>query len=425
MRLEISTNALSKLSKGNQMINVPFMWILRFRRFCLSSLRIALFVSWPVLSWGMVDVALYDDSMYTYGGAWTTGLDSIKTMLESYGYSYVTVTPDNVNQTDLASTARVIFFGGGWAGGYITYLNSNGYENIRQFIRQGGGYIGICAGAYLACDKIFWKPDTVTLGQWYDYALNLFTGTGVGVVPGIMDWTEPTGCSAPINKGAAMTTVLIDQQFFNASSETLPILYYGGPILTPYAISQNSVQILGKYVVPGSPADGSTAMVMASYGKGNMFLSGPHPEISFDNLTCRLFPNTQGWDLLHQVLQYLAPRTITDLKANGQDGPITVSTGTPVSITVSLSPGSEIENNADWWIVEITPWGVYSLTSSGWSPGINLLFQYPLFTLPPVDIYNGLLTAGDYTFYFGVDMTPDSTLGLPLYYDFVQIRVTK
>ncbi len=406
------------------MINVLFMWILRFRRFCLSSLRIALLVSWPVLSWGMVDVAIYDDSAYTYGGTWTAGIDAIKTMLESYGYSYVTVTPDNVNLSNLTSIARVIIFGGGWTGGYITYLNSYGYENISQFISQGGGYIGICAGAYLACDKIFWKPDTVTLGQWYNYPLNLFAGTGVGVVSDIMDWTEPSGCSDPIKEGAAMTTVLIDNQFFVTSTEMLSILYYGGPILTPYANSQNSVQVLGKYIVPGSPADGSTAMVMASYGKGNMFLTGPHPEISFDNSTCRLYPNTEGWDLLHQVLQHLIQRTIADIKVNGQDGPVTVSSRTPVSITASLAPGSEIENNADWWIVEIAPLGVYSLTSSGWSPGIDLLFQYPLFALPSVEIYNGLLTVGDYTFYFGVDMTPDGILNSPLYYDFVQVHVT-
>ena len=85
-------------------------------------------VSWPVLSWGMVDVAIYDDSAYTYGGTWTAGIDAIKTMLESYGYSYVTVTPDNVNLSNLTSIARVIIFGGGWTGGYITYLNSYGYD---------------------------------------------------------------------------------------------------------------------------------------------------------------------------------------------------------------------------------------------------------------------------------------------------------
>lgn len=58
---------------------------------------------WPALSWRKVDVAVYDDSRYTYGGAWATGLNAIKSMLETYGYTYMTVTPDNVNQTDLSS----------------------------------------------------------------------------------------------------------------------------------------------------------------------------------------------------------------------------------------------------------------------------------------------------------------------------------
>lgn len=405
------------------------MLISRFSGYCSRAILISLFMVWPALSWGKVDVAVYDDSRYTYGGAWATGLNAIKSMLETYGYSYMSVTPDNVNQTDLSSIARVIIFGGGWAGGYITYLNSNGYKNIREFINQGGGYIGICAGAYLACDKIFWKPDTFSSGNWYDYSLDLFAGTGWGVVPGIIDWTAPTGCRSPINQGAAMTTIQIDQQFFSGSSETLPILYYGGPILTPYAASQDSVKVLGKYVVPSSPADGSTAMAMASYGKGHVFLSGPHPEISFDNTTCRLYTNDQGWSLLDQVLQYLIPDPVTpakaDIKVNGQDGYITVPAATPVSITVGLDPGKDNGKTADWWVVESTPSGYYSLTSSGWSPGIDLFFQYTLFGFSSVEIYNGLLPAGDYIFFFGIDLTPDGMLNSPIYYDFVQVHVTE
>lgn len=277
----------------------------RYKRCGLKALRIALFVSWPVLAWGLSDVAIYNDSAYPFGGVWTTGLSAIMTMLETYGYTYVSVTPDEVNQADLTSIARVILFGGGWAGGYSTYLNARGYEHLRQFVRQGGGYLGICAGAYLACDAIFWKPDPITWGEWIDYPLNLFPGAGVGVAPGIQAWTEPTGCKTPISQGAAMTTIRIDQKFFTTLSEPLSILYYGGPVLIPDATRQNSVQIVGKYVVHASPADGLPAMVMATYGKGRLFLSGPHPEISFDASTCSLFPNTQGWIVLHQVLQHL------------------------------------------------------------------------------------------------------------------------
>jgi hypothetical protein len=122
--------------------------------------------------------------------------------------------------------------------------------------------------------------------------------------------------------------------------------------------------------------------------------------------------------------QFVQPTPpIPNIKANGQDGEITVSFGTLVSITTSLVPGDQNGKSADWWIAESTPWGLYSLTSSGWLPEINMLFQYPLVSLSPVEIYIGSLPVGDYAFYFAVDMSPNSALDTPLYYDFVQVHI--
>lgn len=68
-----------------------------------------------------------------------------------------------------------------------------------------------------------------------------------------------------------------------------------------------------------------------------------------------------------------------DIKANEQDGPITVTSGTPVSIKASLSPENENGNLADWWLVaNQSPDGWYSFTSSGWTTGIKSFGQYPL-----------------------------------------------
>jgi hypothetical protein len=111
------------------------------------------------------------------------------------------------------------------------------------------------------------------------------------------------------------------------------------------------------------------------------------------------------------------------IKANGQDGEITVSSGTPVAIAVSLSPGNENGKLADWWLACSTPWGLYSLDSNGWTLGINLFAQYPLFSIDPVNIFYSALPVGDYAFYFVVDMSPNSALDSPFYYDYVQVHV--
>jgi len=117
-----------------------------------------------------------------------------------------------------------------------------------------------------------------------------------------------------------------------------------------------------------------------------------------------------------------APPT-PDIKANGRDGQITVSFGTPVSITASLAPGNGNGKLADWWLAFSSPAGWYSLNSYGWTSGINLLTQYPLFSISPVEIYSSTLPVGDYAFYFLVDMSTNGIVDSPFYYDIVQLHV--
>ncbi|MDZ7698242.1 MAG: hypothetical protein U5R49_15415 [Deltaproteobacteria bacterium] len=44
-----------------------------------------------------------------------------------------------------------------------------------------------------------------------------------------------------------------------------------------------------------------------------------------------------------------------DIRANGEDGPITVSRDTAVSITVALDPGRLSGTMMDWWVAADTP----------------------------------------------------------------------
>ena len=97
-----------------------------------------------------------------------------------------------------------------------------------------------------------------------------------------------------------------------------------------------------------------------------------------------------------------------DIKANGSDGPITVSSGSPVSITIYLSPGASAGQNADWWVAATTPfappgnWYTY-VYPTGWSPGINRCIQTGLFEFASFEVMNRILPPGAYTFYFAID----------------------
>ena len=119
---------------------------------------------------------------------------------------------------------------------------------------------------------------------------------------------------------------------------------------------------------------------------------------------------------------------VPDIRANELGDNMTVSNGTPVSITVSLDPGNEAGENADWWVVAHTPfaapldWYTY-VYPEGWRYGIHVCAQTPLFQVPPsFEVLNMALPPGDYTFYFAVDENADGIVD-ETWVDSVDVRV--
>ena len=118
-----------------------------------------------------------------------------------------------------------------------------------------------------------------------------------------------------------------------------------------------------------------------------------------------------------------------DIKANGSNGPLFVSSETPVSITVSLNPGSYDAQNADWWVVELTPSSTYNhfdLSTVSMVQGLLPTYQGALFSLDTTQLLNSPnLTVGTHIFYFGVDLNMNGSLDMnSIYYDSVGITVT-
>lgn len=120
---------------------------------------------------------------------------------------------------------------------------------------------------------------------------------------------------------------------------------------------------------------------------------------------------------------------VPDIKANGQSGTITVSSGTPVSIAVSLNPNSMAGQSADWWVAEAGPDGGFchfDLASGSMVSGLSPTYQGPLFTLGSTALLStSSLGAGQHIFYFGVDMKMNGSLDMDaIYFDWVRVNVT-
>jgi len=177
----------------------------------------------------------------------------------------------------------VVIQGGGGSIAQAKSLEPAGRDAIREFVRGGGGYLGVCAGAYLAAsDK--------------DYQLGILNARvidrehwarGRGDV--VLDFT-PTG-----------------QQELKFSQPKATVLYHQGPLLapdgksdlpayTPVAIFETEVAQKG---APHGVMQGTTAMASSTFGKGRVFVISPHPE------------QTPGLDgLVRQAVAWAADRDV-------------------------------------------------------------------------------------------------------------------
>ena len=137
--------------------------------------------------------------------------------------------------------------------------------------------------------------------------------------------------------------------------------------------------------------------------------------------------DTNGFSTWYDSVDYNIPPS-PGINVNGSNDPISVSLGTPVSVTVSLNPGDYAAQNADWWVVELTPSGTYKHfdLSTGWMvQGLLPTHQGPLFTLGATQLLNSSnLTVGTHIFYFAVDMDMNGLLDMAsLYYGWVSVTV--
>lgn len=203
-----------------------------------------------------------DIAIYAGRGTWE---DSIRASQEMFGwmnYTVELVSAESINDNGLEGF-RILCVPGGNMLEYSEDISTKGKENIRSFISEGGGYIGICGGAYFASERVFWRGSQLSMAP-----LDLFAGIAAGPIDEIMPYPNYAMCNVSIINHSHPITQ------FEPDSETM--LYYGGPALIPN--EDADVTVLGIYDV-GNQA----AIVAFHYGPGNVFLIGTHPEIEENN----------------------------------------------------------------------------------------------------------------------------------------------
>lgn len=202
-----------------------------------------------------IRVAVYDDK-----GATGKGIPAVEKILgASKDFEVIKLkgpdfTADNLRRFDL------VMFTGGSGSAEAEGLGVAGREEVRKFVREGGGYVGICAGAYLACTGFDW-------------------GLGVLNARTVSDkWRRGTGDLriAPAEGDSVLGLPMAERA----------VRYNNGPVIKPDArkdLPPYKALALFKteFAENGTPVGvmvGSPAFASGDYGLGRVFISSPHPE---------------------------------------------------------------------------------------------------------------------------------------------------
>lgn len=222
--------------------------------------------------------------LYAGIGAWPEGLRALRETYQTGGLNVVQTSGGGAQLSPQLDVADAVVIGGGWAPDQTKGFGEAGLRRLKHYVQSGGGYVGICAGAYLASQTVRWE------NQSYQYPLALFNGTAEGPRPGLVPWP---------NSGFVTVTRVEGVNPLQAAG-SLQVLYFGGSsFLPPPSTQQGAATALLRY------PDGSVAAIAFDHGRGRVALLGPHLEVRDPE---RPAESEKARELLRAATLYVARR---------------------------------------------------------------------------------------------------------------------
>ncbi|MEN8148720.1 MAG: BPL-N domain-containing protein [Planctomycetota bacterium] len=160
----------------------------------------------------------------------------------------------------------VVVFPGGLASTSGNALTKKGRAAVRKFVADGGGYLGVCAGAYLAATG-------------YEWSLSILDARIVDM----KHWARGTGT-------VRLSTTSLGRRMLAEKRSEASVRYGQGPLLAPggssklpdYETVATYTTEIAKNGAPKGIMKGKPALVRSRYGKGRVVAVSPHPEDSRD-----------------------------------------------------------------------------------------------------------------------------------------------
>ena len=225
-----------------------------------------------------------------FGGSQTCIWEAVSAVSLDPDMSVRTITTSDIAGGVLDSLDAIIVPGGGGSRQYLN-LGGENIKRIQEFVRKGGGAVGICAGAYLFSDTPGYSCLALNGAEAIDREHDN-RGHGISA------FTLTEG-------GRSLFPELTGQ-------DTLYVMYYEGPVLIPntrsgityetFAIMQSDVHEEGD--APAGMTNGKPFFLGNRYGEGRVFSSIAHPEGTPGMMW--LIPRMIRWTLDMPRIEYSA-----------------------------------------------------------------------------------------------------------------------
>lgn len=172
------------------------------------------------------------------------------------------VSGNDLQHTDWMQNTTTLIMPGGRSLPFYKTLGLQGNLHIREFVKLGGIYLGICAGAYYACSETIFAAG-LPLELKLPGELHFFSGCALGPVFADKAFTYDS------EKGARVVKV-------QWQDGTIYPSYFNGGC---YFENADQAQVLATYVENQKPA-----IIACKAGLGRVILSGIHPELSYQTI---------------------------------------------------------------------------------------------------------------------------------------------
>ena len=169
------------------------------------------------------------------------------------------INANEILQGALSANVDLFVMPGGASRYKSAKLSGTGNRLIKDYVANGGCYLGICAGAYLACETTHWAKDQpfeiITQNE-----LDFFAGIAQGPISKF-----GKGDNYNSTKPCVVTLTIKDKH--------VKSLYLGGCAFIPN--DKNNHQVLATF---DQLKDKPAAIVQGQYKKGSWLLCSTHPE---------------------------------------------------------------------------------------------------------------------------------------------------